>query len=509
LKDQLDALSNTLDGSINSIDTVWISLATYLVFFMQSGFALLELGSVREKNAQNILLKNMLDITMGSVSFWLIGYGIAYGNHDDDQFVGRSNYGATSFNRSETHFRDWLFQWAFAGTCSTIVSGALAERTKLGLYAIFSVIMTTFIYPFVVKWTWGGGFLAQDGYEDFAGSGIVHLCGGTAAFWGAYFVGPRIGRFDPNTVENFAPHNIPFVVLGVFILWFGWYGFNCGSTLGATGDNLQLLSKVGMTTSIGGCAGGLSGFILDILWNEYCGEKDDELDPTHVPSLKLAIAPGLTNGLLAGLVSITAGCANVEPWAAFVIGALGGIFTTFISKTLLFFQVDDPLDATSVHGGSGLWGVISIALFHNDRGLFTEGRAHFLGIQVAAALCIIGWTSAWSIAIFGGAAKMGWLRVAPEVEAGGLDEWEHGGSAYHMKATDRIRTKTLRLKKSSERKASPLPAAKDDSSDSSSSDSSGKRRKRKHGKAGTRGHEDKPLVGGRSATAQVELEVVE
>ena len=244
-----------------STDVVWVSIATYLVFFMQAGFAMLELGSVRHKNAQNILLKNFLDICIATLTWWLLGYGFAFGDSSGD-FIGSSKFAGKGFEGTN-HYRDWMFQWAFAGTAATIVSGCLAERTKLLAYVIFAFVITTFIYPVVVNWTWGGGWLTELGYVDFAGSGIVHMVGGVAGLVGAMVLGPRINRFDSQNSKEFSPHNVPFVVFGTFILWLGWYGFNCGSTLSAIGDSRFDIAKVGMVTTISAASAGLMSFLLD------------------------------------------------------------------------------------------------------------------------------------------------------------------------------------------------------------------------------------------------------
>ena len=402
-----------------STDVVWVSVATYLVFFMQAGFAMLEVGSVRHKNAQNILLKNFIDICIATLTWWLLGYGFAFGDSSGD-FIGSSKFAGKGFEGTN-HYRDWMFQWAFAGTAATIVSGCLAERTKLLAYVIFAFVITTFIYPVVVNWTWGGGWLTELGYVDFAGSGIVHMVGGVAGLVGAMVLGPRINRFDSQNSKEFSPHNVPFVVFGTFILWLGWYGFNCGSTLSAIGDSRFDIAKVGMVTTISAASAGLMSFLLDARYSMVVNNIR-----------KVSVVPSLTNGVLAGLVGITAGCGSVEPYAAFIIGIVSGLIWFHTSRLLVRQKIDDPLDAFAVHGACGAWGVFAVGLFDINDGLFYDGSAQLLGYQIAGILTISLWTGVLSYIVFYILQVKEMLRVSPEEEEQGLDKFEMGGSAYRM-----------------------------------------------------------------------------
>ena len=408
------SLSNAQIAS--NIDSMWISMSTYLVFLMQAGFAFLEAGSVRERSVQNILIKNVLDICACTLVWWFIGYGFAYGN-SEDLFIGNSKFVSDGFAGSND-YRDWMFQWAFAGTAATIVSGCLAERTQIIAYLLYSVFITAFIYPLVVHWTWGGGWLADRGYLDFAGSGIVHLVGGIAGLAGCQIVGPRLDRFSEGKSNDFKPHNVPMVVLGTLLLWFGWYGFNCGSTLSATGDNQILISKIGMNTTLSAASGGLICFILHAI--RYRGTKD-----------RYNIAP-LTNGILAGLVSVTAGCNGVEPYGAVLIGLIGGLIYYSISVTMLRLELDDPLDAFAVHGGCGAWGTLAVGFFDTSKGVFYGDSGKQLGEQCLGVISISAWTYFWTYLVFKTLHHFDLLRISAEEEIKGIDCVEHGGKAYHI-----------------------------------------------------------------------------
>ena len=412
------AFLSSVNELTNAIDSLWIMVAGILVFFMQAGFAMLEVGTVRSKNAQNILLKNLLDVCLGTMLWWWFGYGFAYGE-SSNEFIGADQFAGNNFSLNS--YRDWFFQWAFAATAATIVSGALAERTQFLAYSVFSCIITTWIYPVVVYWTWGGGWLADGGYLDFAGSGIVHLVGGMAALCGAAIVGPRKGRFDENREQEFKPHNMPLVVLGTFVLWFGWYGFNSGSTLGFTGDNIVSAALVAMNTSIAAATGGLVVLFFRAMLSRF--------GPKHLVFYDVV---SMANGILAGLVSITAGCANVEPYAAFVIGLIGGLVYIGFSLLVEYFKVDDPLDAFAVHGGAGSWGVLALGLFHTELGAFYGAGGELFSWQLAGVLAIAVWSTVWSIIVFGLLKYFGKLRISAEEEEAGMDNFEHGGAAYHI-----------------------------------------------------------------------------
>eukprot|EP00801_Mesodinium_rubrum_P003795 Mrub_03796.p1 GENE.Mrub_03796~~Mrub_03796.p1 ORF type:complete len:429 (-),score=116.96 Mrub_03796:96-1283(-) len=377
---------------------------------MQGGFGMLELGTVRSKNAVNILMKNVIDLSLATFCWFSFGYGFAYGDSINDlgilgfsQFFGVSDL--------DTYYRDWSFQWAFAGTAATIVSGSLAERCYMNAYIICSCFMTLFIYPVVVHWTWGGGWLASMGYADFAGSGVVHLVGGTCGLVGAVILGPRLDRFDPEKADEFKPHNTGYVTLGALILWFGWYGFNAGSALGVTGDNTLVVQVVSVNTSISCAASGLTVFYL-----AYAVEGRESIT-------------SLINGSLAGLVGITAGCDAANFEFSLLIGVVSGLLYYAVINLFDYLRVDDPLDAYAVHGANGIWGTIASALarvyLHGDD--MSVLYANLIGCVVISA-----WTALCAGIIFGSCAYFGCLRVTIENEHIGLDKVFHGHSAYQL-----------------------------------------------------------------------------
>merc|ERR1719316_1590810 len=391
LQKQIDALKADYD---ESLDAIWMLLAGLLVFFMHAGFSLLEAGSVRFKNAQNILGKNLLVITAGFLCWYAVGWTLAYGAPEEpNKFAGSKELFMTDFWEDKTKFRQWFFQGAFCATSCTIVSGAVAERIQLKGFAIYSVILTSVIYPIVAYWGWSGnGFLSYtdsegnsassvgSNYMDFAGSGIVHLVGGVGALVGSLCVGPRKGRFEVGKEQEFTAHSIPFVVLGTFCLWFGWYGFNPGSTLSMkTASDAHTAGLVAVNTTLAPCASGLFIFLLR----------------AKFVAPKLLDVGGFCNGILAGLVSITAGCAFVKPWEALIIGLLGGLVYQGASMLLQKLKIDDVVDAFPVHGACGIWGVLALGLFGNpDEGI--GGNGLFYGgdqfrVQLMGILFIITW----------------------------------------------------------------------------------------------------------------------
>jgi len=430
-------------------NSFYLLVVGVFVFFMQAGFALLEAGSVRAKNTKNILMKNLLDACIGALIWWGWGYGLAYnGDATKNGFIGNGDpegpaFFANGWNKVDQGFMyaSWWFQFVFCAATATIVSGAMAERTSLIGYFIYTICITGFIYPVVVKWSWGYGWAYQfsGGLMDFAGSGIVHMTGGVAALTGAAIVGPRKGRFDESKKPvPMPPHNTTFQVLGTFILWMGWYGFKPGSTLKLAGNSGtatvgsfassytgygQDMARAVVTTTLAGATGGLTVVFVD----------------------KLAISKifdigMLCNGILAGLDSITAGAADVYPWAAVIIGFLGGFVYLAGSKTVLYIcKVDDPLDAFAVHGCCGFWGVVATALFCTDAlrgtgdgakdGLFYGGGKP-LGAAMAFLWADIAWTGGMSVLMFLPLKMAGLLRVSAEVEDAGMDVSKHGGSAY-------------------------------------------------------------------------------
>eukprot|EP00801_Mesodinium_rubrum_P003545 Mrub_03545.p1 GENE.Mrub_03545~~Mrub_03545.p1 ORF type:complete len:475 (+),score=82.43 Mrub_03545:147-1427(+) len=395
---------------------------------MQTGFAMLEMGTVRAKNSKNILIKNMLDIFFAAFIWYFIGYGIAYGDGTGEYSIIGTNKFA-GYSSEPDFYKKWLFSWAFAGTASTIVSGSLAERCYLSGYIIMSCLLTSFIYPVIAHWTWSeNGWLRVWGYRDFAGAGPVHLVGGVCGFVGAYILGPRLGRFkDDNRLvpsgdanpegkvdydeSEFRPHNAGLVTLGTFILWFGFYGFNAGSGLGGTGALNTTVSLVSMNTTISAAASGLASFITCILYE-------------HQESIT-----SLTNGLIIGLVGITASCNVANYWLSFIIGVTCGVLNTLIGNLVRYYKIDDPLDASTIHAVGGMVGLIYSSLF----------RVFWLGepIQILYGTMmgmgvIIVFTGLMSILIFNILNYYKIMRVPFELELQGLDQAFHGGYAYNF-----------------------------------------------------------------------------
>ena len=398
----------------SELNTGWILMSAMLVFFMQAGFAMLEVGSVRSKNAQNILLKNVLDVCVSGLSWILLGFGFAFGESSGN-FIGSSKFGTVM---KTDDYANCFFQWAFASTAATIVSGSLAERTQFNAYVIYSMFITCFLYPVVVHWTWGGGWLAQLGFQDFAGSCIVHTVGGVAGLFGAAVIGPRLGRYDSNREHEFKPHNVPSVVLGMFILWFGWYGFNAGSTVSLTAGNNLIASKICVNTTMAAVCSGIVSFLLK---KRVHGYKNPIYDLN-----------ALTNGILAGLVSITASCAGVAVHSSMIIGAVGGIVYVLSSHLLNKVGIDDPLEAFPVHGACGIWGTLALGLFDESVGSFYVYSTDQLGHQCIGTVVIVGWTGLLSYGLFRGLNICNALRVHEIVEDRGMDGYYHGGEAYNI-----------------------------------------------------------------------------
>eukprot|EP00397_Hematodinium_sp_SG-2012_P013978 GEMP01014203.1.p1 GENE.GEMP01014203.1~~GEMP01014203.1.p1 ORF type:complete len:673 (+),score=150.31 GEMP01014203.1:249-2267(+) len=482
--------------NVSGMDTAWLLTTGAKVMFMQAGFAMLECGTVRAKNAQHVLLKNVLDVCVGTIAWWLVGFSWAYGYTDSqkrltdangnpcyetvglwgNKFAGNFFYAfsevfhycgmhevASSFytaldnvkvgdtvdftQDSSPHcsdaavphvdnpdiFVNWFFQWAFSATAATIVSGGIIERVTLPGYILISVCFSGFIYPIIVAWTWSG--FGWTTYYDFAGSGIVHVCGGIGALIGAIFAGPREGRFDV-TPSDFDPHSVPLVVLGTFILWFGWYGFNPGSTLGMS-DGLTAMTAAlaAVNTTISATTCGLVSFIIEIIQTR--GKYDVSV---------------LCNGILAGLVSVTASCGNVQPWGAFIIGLIGGHVFRGTSYIITRLRIDDPLDAFAIHGACGFWGAIAVPIFdlggdgffyglgdgssvwYNTTTSKWEGvsKGKQFGVQLITLLAIIGWVGVWSIILFGGLRAAGWLTEDSKVQEAGADTFFHSSAKAYV-----------------------------------------------------------------------------
>ena len=406
-------------------DTLWVLVAAFLVFFMQAGFAMVESGFTRAKNAVNILMKNLMDFSMGSIAYWAIGFAIMFGA--GNAFMGTSGWFVPSETLTEGAATDtsvfsalewssvptyaaWLFQLVFAATAATIVSGAMAERTQFKSYLIYSVFITGIIYPVVGHWVWGGGWLSSLGMSDFAGSTVVHSTGGWLALTGAIVLGPRMGKYDSDgNPRPIAGHNLPLAALGVFILWLGWFGFNPGSQMGADAAEI---SSIAITTNLAAAAGAILAMITAWI---FLGKPD---------------AGMALNGALGGLVAITAGCASVSPVSAAIIGALGGIVVVL---SVLFFEklrIDDPVGAISVHGTCGALGTILLGFFDSSSGVFSGGGFGLLWAQIVGVVAVLAWCLVTGFILFYGIKAATGLRVSEEEEQAGLDYGEHGANAY-------------------------------------------------------------------------------
>lgn len=399
-----------------SLDTVWMLLAAMLVFWMQPGFALCEAGLTRSKNTANILMKNFVDFIFGSIIFFFVGFGLMFGN-DGDGFVGMPNWGDLSFYKGNLPVEGFLmFQTVFCATSATIVSGAMAERTKFSTHLIYSAIISLFIYPIEGHWTWGGGWLGKMGFHDFAGSAIVHSVGGVLALIGAMALGPRRGKYGKDGRSRAIPgHNLTLASLGVFILWMGWFGFNPGSQLAASGEvNRLAISHVFLTTNLAAAAGGAA--TLFVTWIKY-----------GKPSLSMML-----NGILAGLVGVTAGCDVVSPVGALLIGLTCGTVLVFAIELIDHkLHIDDPVGAASVHGVCGILGTLMTGLLAVDGGLLYGGGWKMLGVQSFGILVIDLWAAVCGVILFYGIRKVKGLRVESRVEEEGLDVYEHGESCYN------------------------------------------------------------------------------
>ncbi|MGI6205186.1 MAG: ammonium transporter [Anaerovoracaceae bacterium] len=399
------------------INSIWVICASVFVFMMQMGFACCESGFARSKNACNIWLKNLLDFMIGAIVYYFIGFGLMYGD-DWHGLIGINGF----FNPFSQDLQIWqtyegtlspqaflLFQTMFCATTATIISGSVAERFKLGTYVGVSAFMTGIVYPVIGHWIWGGGWLSQIGFSDFAGSGAVHLCGATAAFVCAFSVGPRIGKYVNGKSVAIPGHNIPMAMLGGFILWVGWYGFNPGSELAF--DETTIYTTV--TTTLSASAGGLAA--LAYTWIRY-GKPD--------PTLTM-------NGALAGLVAICTGVAEVSYTGSILEGLIAGLLlpisVSFVDNKL---HVDDPAGAISLHGTSGFVGVLLPGFFSTENGLFYGGGLARLGAQLVGDVCIVGFTALCVFILMTVLKKTVGIRVSREIEMKGLDITEHGMEAY-------------------------------------------------------------------------------
>ena len=414
-----DEVPVTAEDVQNNLNFVWTLIAAFMVFIMQAGFAMVETGFTRAKNACNIIMKNLMDFSVGSIAFWAVGFGLMFGTSNG--FFGTTDFffsGATG-DDAPWNFAFWMFQVVFAATAATIISGAVAERTKFSAYLVYSALVSAIIYPISGSWAWGGlfhggGWLENLGFIDFAGSTVVHSVGGWLALAGAIVVGPRLGKYDKaGKVKPIPGHNIPLAALGVFLLWFGWYGFNPGST--TVGD--ASIAIIAVTTTLAAAAGAISAMFAT--WIKF-GKSDI----------------GMTmNGALAGLVGITAGCANVSAVSAIIIGAVAGLL---VFTSVLFFdriRVDDPVGAVSVHGVCGAWGTLAAGLF--DSAGFSLNQ---VGVQLLGIGAIFVWAFGTGLILFKLIDLVIGMRVSKEEEMAGLDFTEHGANAYADFQTVRLGT---------------------------------------------------------------------
>jgi ammonium transporter, Amt family len=395
-----------------AFDMIWLVLAAALVFFMQAGFAMVETGLTRAKNAGNIIMKNLMDFSVGAIAYWAIGWALMYGASAGG-FIGTDQFflaGAESAT-----YRDWFFQVVFAATAATIVSGAMAERTKFTGYLLYSVFISGLIYPISGHWIWNGGWLAAMGFHDFAGSTVVHSVGAWAAMIGAIMLGARKGKYvkvnGQVKVKAIPGHNMPLAALGVFILWFGWYGFNAGSTLSGTDTDI---AWVATTTTLAAGAGAIAAMFTSWIWFK----KPD-------PSFSL-------NGALAGLVGITAGTWVIDPAGSIIVGAIAGVIVVFSVELFdKVFHIDDPVGAISVHGICGVWGTIAVGIFGDlekiGSGLTRGGQ---IGVQAVGILAVFAWVVVTALILFGILKALGLLRVSEKEELEGLDLSEHGAESY-------------------------------------------------------------------------------
>uniref|UniRef100_A0A6M2EM77 Ammonium transporter n=1 Tax=Populus davidiana TaxID=266767 RepID=A0A6M2EM77_9ROSI len=443
---QFSSIANQLSDTTYAVNNTYLLFSAYLVFAMQLGFAMLCAGSVRAKNTMNIMLTNVLDAAAGGLSYYLFGYAFSFGSPSNG-FIGRHFFGLREFPSSQADYSFFLYQWAFAIAAAGITSGSIAERTQFVAYLIYSSFLTGFVYPVVSHWFWSGdgwaspvksnnNLLFGSGAIDFAGSGVVHMVGGIAGLWGALIEGPRIGRFDRSGRSVvLRGHSASLVVLGSFLLWFGWYGFNPGSFLtilksyGDSGGYYGQWSAVGrtaVTTTLAGCTAALTTLFSKRLLVGHWNVLD------------------VCNGLLGGFAAITAGCSVVEPWAAIICGFVASWVLIGCNKLAEKLKYDDPLEAAQLHGGCGAWGLLFTGLFAKEAfvnevypnkagrpyGLFMGGGGKLLAAQIIEILVISGWVTMTMGPLFYGLKKLNLLRISSEDEMAGMDLTRHGGFAY-------------------------------------------------------------------------------
>lgn len=407
----LAAVMEEAKDYVNGLDTLWVCLGAMLVFWMQPGFALVEAGLTQSKNTANILMKNFVDFMCGTVLFWIIGFSIMYGA--GNAFFGWEGFTFIGTDSNVPAECTFIFQTVFCATTATIVSGAMAERTKFSMYVVFSILISALIYPLEGHWSWGGGWLSEMGFHDFAGSTVVHLCGGALALAGAIVLGPRVGKYGKDGKSRAIPgHNLVLCALGVFCLWVGWFGFNPCSTVAATGyANAVSMSHVFVTTNMAAATGGLAAMIYTWLFDKK-------------PSLSM-----VCNGVLAGLVGITAGCDCVSIASAALIGAVVSIVmcfsVSFIDKVC---KIDDPVGAVSVHGVGGFLGTILTGVLCDPA---IDGVEANFGVQLLGASAVAVFAFCIGMILFTVIKKTHGLRCDRIIEEEGLDVYEHGEACYN------------------------------------------------------------------------------
>jgi len=465
---------------MNNVDVFYSLWAGAMVFGMQCGFAMLCAGSLRQKNAKNIMLQNILDACGGAIGFFICGYAFAFGS--GGSFIGSTEgYFALSGLVHGTDYIDFFFQFAFAASAATIVAGTIAERCKMAAYFCYALALTAFVYPVVAHAIWNGdGILSTSsddpfrgvGMIDFAGSGVVHMTGGMCALIGAIILGPRIGRFhdsNGNLLDQpatFQPHSVALQCLGTFVLWFGWYGFNAGSTLGISGDNDgHIAALAAVNTTLSGAAAAVSAMFLDSLLG-YIYEGEVQYDLTMA-----------MNGGLAGLVGVTGSCAVVEPWAGLVIGIVSGFIYCLGSGLLIKLRIDDSVDGVPVHLFAGMWGCIATGIFAepvrtriaygesvNHFGWFYSwgngsGDANLLLAEICGILFIIAWTCVTMVPFFSLLNFLGFFRTCPLEEMAGMDVSRHKGSAYDYSHPDKEAVDALETSRSQHKQKHDLDSS--------------------------------------------------
>lgn len=412
-----DKIQETVNATMFNVgdgNGIWYLIGAALVFFMQCGFAMVETGFTRAKNAGNIIMKNLMDFCLGTIAFVLLGFGLMLGEDTFFGLIGVPNLDVLTQLSDFNRCAEFVFNLVFCATAATIVSGAMAERTKFISYCIYSFVISLVVYPIEAHWIWGGGWLADLGFHDFAGSTCVHMAGGVAAFVGAAILGPRIGKYDKNGKAKAIPgHSLTLGALGCFILWFCWFGFNGASTVSMEGDAIPLAGKVFVTTNLAAAVATITTMIFT--WIKY-----------KKPDVSMTL-----NASLAGLVAITAPCDTVSPTSAAIIGIVAGILVVvgveFIDQVL---KIDDPVGACGVHMLNGMWGTIAVGLFSDgtcgEKGLFTGGGAHLLGVQLLGMVSVIAWVAVTMIIVFQILKHTIGLRASEQEEILGLDITEHG-----------------------------------------------------------------------------------